>query len=203
MKKKQTLILVIMLLSFSFSGQAQTMFGNTALTLSKNVLSLGVNPVYAADLNNADLTYVPEPDDLAYFFHLGYGINYSNDIGINIGKAWGEMYYGIDFENVFINAGKFYVSGTLGGHYWHRAGADVDLIASLKLNDFYLTSGIDIDIEPYTRDDGTTDFYLPAYVPVELEFNPSSKYAVNFELNIAVNEPAFTTIGAGINFYFK
>ncbi len=200
---KRALFVFLISVFISFSGQAQTMFGNTALTLSKNVLSIGVNPVYATDLNNFDPTFVPAPEQLAYFFHLGYGITYSSDIGINVGNAWGQMYYGFDFENAFVNADKIYISGTIGAHYWHRFGADADLIASLKLNDFYLTSGIDIDIEPYTETDGQIVLYLPAYVPVELEFNPSNKYALNFEINIAVNEPAFTTVGAGINFYFK
>ncbi len=200
---KKIVLALFLITALSLSGQAQTMFGNTALTLKKNVLSLGINPVYAIDLNNFDPAYAPGPEDFAYFFHLGYGTTQSSDIGINIGKAWGQMYYGFDFENAFVNSGKIYISGTIGGHYWHRAGADANLIASLKLNDFYLTSGIDIDIEPYKQSDGQIVIYLPAYVPVELEFNPSSKYALNFELNIAINQPAFSTIGAGINFYFK
>ncbi|NOZ35895.1 MAG: hypothetical protein GXO80_11430 [Chlorobi bacterium] len=200
---KKILLFLSVFILISFSAQAQTMFGNTALTLSKHVVSLGVNPVYATDLNNFNPTYTPSPEQFAYFFHLGYGTTHSTDIGFNIGKAWGQMYYGFDFENSFVNAGKLYISGTIGGHYWHRAGGDVDLIASLKFNNFYLTSGIDVDIEPYKQADGQIVMYLPAYVPVELEFNPSSKYAVNFEVNIAVNQPAFTTVGAGINFYFK
>jgi len=200
---KRNLLILSVFLLFSFSGKAQTMFGNTALTLSKNVVSVGINPVYATDINNFNATYVPGPEQLAYFFHLGFGTTHSTDIGINIGKAWGQMYYGFDFENAFVNSGKIFISGTIGGHYWHRAGADLNLIASVKLNDFYLTSGIDVDVEPYKQADGQIVTYLPAYVPVELEFNPSSKYAVNFEVNIAVNQPAFTTVGVGINFYFK
>ena len=200
---KKIILSILFAVLISYSADAQTMFGNTALTLSKNVVSLGINPVYATDLNNFNPTYVPGPEQFAYFFHLGYGTTHSSDIGINIGKAWGRMYYGFDYENAFVNSGKIYISGTIGGHYWHRAGADADLIASVKLNDFYLTSGIDVDIEPYKQSNGQVVIYLPAYVPVELEFNPSNKYAVNFEVNIAVNQPAFTTVGAGINFYFK
>jgi hypothetical protein len=102
-----------------------------------------------------------------------------------------------------VSSGKFFMSGTLGGHYWNRAGADVDLIVSLKISDFYLTSGIDLDVEPYKELDGKVVLYLPAYVPVELEYNPTSRFAFTFEADIAVNSPAFTTIGAGVNFYFK
>jgi len=40
-------------------------------------------------------------------------------------------------------------------------------------------------------------------VPVTFEFNPNSKMALTLEANIAINSPAFTTVGAGINFYFK
>jgi hypothetical protein len=200
---KKTLLIFTILYLISFSGKAQTMFGNTALTLSKNVVSLGVNPVYATDLNDFDPTYVPGPRQFAYFFHLGYGTSHFTDIGINVGKAWGKMYYGFDYENELINSGKIHISGTIGGHYWHRAGADIDLIASVKLSDFYLTGGIDVDLEPYKQADGQMVMYMPAYVPVELEFNPSPKYALNIEVNIAVNTPAFTTVGAGINFYFK
>jgi hypothetical protein len=198
------IILLIAIVSIGiFTGNAQTMFGNTALTLSKNVVSLGVNGMYATDINNIPLTYAPSPESLAYFFHLGYGMTSSSDIGINIGKAWGKMYYGFDLEKNLVSSGKFFLSGTIGGHYWNRAGADFDLIASLKISDFYLTSGIDLDAEPYKQTDGTVIVYLPAYVPVELEWNPSSKVALTIEADIAVNAPAFTTIGAGVNFYFK
>ncbi len=200
--KKIILLIAILSLTATF-GKAQTMFGNTALTLKKKVFSIGVNPVYAVDENNFDPAFVPTPQQLAYFFHLGYGTTHSTDIGVNIGKAWGKMYYGFDFETALINSGKIFISGTLGGHYWHRAGADVNLIASVKFSDFYLTSGIDADIEPYKKSNGQVVVYIPAYVPVELEFNPSPKFAVNLEVNIAVNKPAFTTVGAGINFYFK
>lgn len=196
--KKITLTIIIAMFLFAGKSEAQTMFGNTALTLNNGVFSLGVNA--ASTVQNSTLLAT---GSLAYFFHLGYGTSRTTDFGINIGKAWGTMYYGIDFEKSLVKNGDFYISGTLGGHYWGSAGADADLIASVKINDFYLTSGIDVDINPIKQSDGTVIIYVPAYVPVTFEFNPSNKMALTLEANIAINSPAFTTVGAGINFYFK
>jgi hypothetical protein len=200
---KRILLLIITIFFMVSNGKSQTMFGNTALTLKKNVVSIGVNAMYATDINHVILTYAPSPESVAYFFHLGYGMTKTSDIGLNIGNAWGKIYYGFDLEKNFVSSGKFFMSGSLGGHYWNRAGADIDIIASLKISDFYLTSGFDIDLEPYKHSDGTVVLYLPAYVPVELEFNPTSRMAFSLEVDIAVNSPAFTTVGAGVNFYFK
>lgn len=196
--KKIPVAIIVVLFFFAEKSQAQTMFGNTAQTLRNGVFSLGVN--VASKTTKPLFTPV---GSLGYFFHLGYGTSSTTDFGLNVGKAWGKMYYGLDFEKSLVNNGDFYISGTLGGHYWNRVGADADLIASVKINDFYLTSGIDIDVEPVKAADGAITIFFPAYIPVTFEFNPNHKMALTLEANIAVNSQAFTTVGAGINFYFK
>ncbi|NPA44126.1 MAG: hypothetical protein GXO49_01190 [Chlorobi bacterium] len=201
--KKTTIFLISILFLFAGKLQAQTMFGNTALTLSKGVVSLGVNADYATEIDLLSTSIVAPPEDIAYFFHLGYGTSRSTDIGINIGKAWGTMYYGLDFEKNLLKEGNLSISGTIGGHYWDNVGADADIIASVKIEDFYLTTGFDVDANINELYDGTLELYFPAYIPVELEFNPNSKMALTFEANIAVNNRAFTTVGAGVNFYFN
>ena len=202
MKKILTLFVIVF---FLFAGkiQAQTMFGNTALTLNKGVVSLGVNADYATHINLLSTSVVALPQDLAYFFHFGYGTSSSTDMGINIGKAWGKMYYGVDFEKSLVKKGNLHVSGTLGGHYWNYAGADANIIASVKINDVYLTSGLDVDADIRKMSDGSLVLYFPAYVPVVLEFNPNNKMALTLEASVAINNRAFTTVGAGVNFYFK
>jgi len=201
--KKITLIIITTLFLFAGKSQAQTMFGNTALTLNKGVVSLGVNADYATNLNLLTNSVVVLPENLAYFFHFGYGTSSSTDMGVNIGKAWGKMYYGVDFEKSLVKKGNLHVSGTLGGHYWNYAGADADIIASVKINDFYLTSGLDLDADIRKMSDGSLVLYFPTYVPVVLEFNPNNKMALTLEASIAINNRAFTTVGAGVNFYFK
>jgi len=110
--KKIILTIITVVFLFANQSQAQTMFGNTAQTLSNGVFSLGVNAASHANSQTLMAT-----GTLAYFFHLGYGTSSTTDFGINVGKAWGTMYYGVDFEKNLVKNGNFYISGTIGGHY--------------------------------------------------------------------------------------
>jgi len=188
MKKK--LLTIILLVGFAYSSQAQVLF-STAQTLKKGGWSIGLNPVYADNSG----------EDFALFFHGGYGLSGSSDLGLKLGYGWGDPYVGLDFEKTLL-AGKPSLSLFGGAHYWHDFGLDVGTKITFPIGNVRITTGLDLDVNFGEDANNDLEIYTPLWLPISLEIYLKKQFSLVFEGNIKLTDHAFTTVGGGINIYF-
>ena len=178
-------LLIILLLLVTLNLNAQV-FG-TAQTLKNGKWSLGVNPVMY-DLGD---------DEMGIFGHLGLGLKPGMDLGFKLGLGLlDETYFGLDLEWALRRQSPF-ISISAGGHYWGDAGIDGTFNLTFPVGrqvDLY--TGLDMDV---VFAEGNTP--IPLWIPIGIDVMLQRKMSLLIEIEIDVNDDAFTIFGAGVNFY--
>ncbi len=172
------------LICFLFIASTFGQVFNTAGTLKKGKVSLGLNPAYYND-------------DLGFFIHGNFGVLSGIDFSGRFGFVNGNNYLGGDLEWKIISK-KPSLSLTTGVHYVNDIGLDCSLNISTPIKkgiDVY--SGVDSDIE------FTDDPYMLLWIPLGVDLRIKSKLSFIFEAEIPVSDNAFAIIDGGIVFYFN
>lgn len=178
--KRILFVFICLLITATTFGQVF----NTASTMKKGKLSLGLNPAYYND-------------NLGLFVHGNAGIISGIDLSIKYGLLDGSDYFGTDLEWGLIQK-KLSVSLTTGVHYINDIGLDVSLNISTALKrDVHFYSGIDTDLEL------ANDIDMLLWIPIGVDLRIKSKLSFILEAEIPVNDPAFAIIDGGIVFYFN
>lgn len=160
---------------------------NTATTLSKGKINLGLNP--ALYLNSGN-------NEFGFYFRGGYGLGRGMDINASLGFMEGNMYIGGDFELLLL-AGKPSISLTGGFHHYVDPALDITFNLSFPVStqaDLYL--GMDMDV--YFNDGNS----MPVWLFVGAEIGIRRGITIPIELGIGANDSAPTIISGGVNFYF-
>jgi len=156
---------------------------NTATTLKKQTLSLGIEPVIVAEGNN----------DLRLFGHIGYGLKKGIDLSAKVGFLNGYKYLGADVE--FALGKHFSASG--GIHSASDFGLDGTFLGTINpAKNVAIYSGIDADIQ------FADELQIPIWIPIGVEVFIKKKVAFILEGSIGVYDNAWNMIGGGINYYF-
>jgi opacity protein-like surface antigen len=187
---KKIVIIFVLFFGVLSTSQAQVLF-NTAQSLQKGNWSIGINPVYA-DYGDGDF---------ALFFHGGYGLGNSSDIGLKLGFGWNEAYVGLDYEKTLLS-GKPSVSLFGGAHYWHDFGLDLGSTVTFPIGNVNISTGLDLDIVFGKDVNDDLELRAPLWLPISLEVYLQKHLSLVFEGNIKLTHSAFTTVGGGINIYF-
>lgn len=159
----------------------------TGQTLRKGSMSIGLNPA---------LYQFDGKDDLYFFLHGGYGLRRGLDLGVKLGLLGDETYIGADLE---FNLHKKYpfISFSTGVHHFFDVGLDETLNFTYPIGkglDLY--SGFDMDIE-FVESEATT----PMWFFIGFEINVKRRMDLLFEVEIDVNNEAWSIISGGLNFY--
>ncbi|MCF6242040.1 MAG: hypothetical protein L3J74_11925 [Bacteroidales bacterium] len=187
---KKIVLTIVLFAAVSITTNAQILFG-TAQTLKNGAFSIGIEPVWA-DYGGGDF---------AMFFHGGYGLGNSSDLGLKLGFGWSGTYVGLDYEKMFIS-GKPAVSGHIGAHYWNDFGLDFGAIVTFPIQALKLTTGLDMDLNFGEDANNDLELYAPVWLPISMEYYIKKNFSIVFEGNIKLTRTAFTTVGGGINVYF-
>ena len=185
---KKIIFILVFFTGISVATNAQILF-SSGQTLQKGAFSVGINPAYT------------EGSEFALFFHGGYGIGKSADLGLKMGFGWGNPYVGLDFEKSFLK-GKTSLSVFAGGHYWHNFGLDLGTIFTFKLKNIYLSTGLDMDINFGKDANDDLDISIPLWLPIEVEFYLQKHLSLIFEADIPLTRPAYTIVSGGLSIYF-
>jgi len=173
------------------TSQAQVLF-NGAQTLKKGGWSLGLNPVIATEGN----------DNFALFFHGGYGLGNSSDLGLKLGFGWNnEAFVGLDYEKTLLAGGPS-VSLFGGAHYFHYFGLDMGALVTFSISNVRITTGLDLDLVFGEDAQGDTELWAPLWLPLSLEVYLKKHLSLVFEGNVKLTDQAWTTVGGGVNIYF-
>jgi len=187
---KKIILALFLFFGIFNSNQAQVLFSG-AQTLKGGAWNIGINPVYA-DYSDGEF---------ALFFHGGYGLSNSSDLGLKLGFGWGDPYIGIDYERTVLS-GKPSVSVFGGLHFWNDFGLDLGSKVTFPIGNVRITTGLDLDINFGEDANNDLDLYAPLWLPISLEVFLKKQLSLVFEGNIKLTNTAFTTVGGGINIYF-
>ncbi len=156
---------------------------NTAKTLKKGTVALGINPVFMGS-------------DFGIYLHGGIGLKQGLDLGGKVGLGLGGNYFGADLEWA-LTGNKPYVSFSAGGHIQGDFGIDGTLNITFPLaKNVYLFSGADMDINF-----GNT-IGFPLWIPIGLEVGIRKQMNIILEGDIGVLDNAGSMFGGGLNLYF-
>ena len=174
---------------FIFSANAQVF--NTAQTLRKGKASIAVNPAIMD--NGGD-------NEFGVFFNGGYGISPGLDLGAKIGVGFNETYFGFDFEYILRGVSP-YISVAGGAHMWGDPGLDGTLNFSFPLNrQLSIYSGLDLDIN-FVEVADEKETFTPFWWFIGTEVAIKKKMTLLFEVDIALNDDAYSIFNFGLNFY--
>ncbi len=187
---KRIVLSLVLFFGVVISNQAQVLF-STAQTLKGGAWNIGINPVFADNSGG----------DFAMFFHGGYGLSNSSDLGLKLGFGWRDPYVGLDYERTVL-AGKPSVSVFGGMHYWNDFGLDLGSKVTFPIGNVRITSGLDLDIDFGQDTNNDLKIYAPLWLPISIEVYLKKQLSLVFEGNIKLTSTAFTTVGGGINIYF-
>ncbi len=178
--------IIIILFLFLFSVNAQVF--NTASTLKSGKANLGINP---AVLN----------EDFGLFLHGGYGISPGLDLGLKLGLAYPETYFGADIEWV-LRGGSPYISVSAGGHSFGDVGLDGTLNFTFPINrQVNIYSGLDMDLN-FVKVHDETETRLPFWLFFGTEIGFRTNMTIIIEVELGLNDDAYSIFGGGMNFYF-
>ena len=181
MKKLFVIASVVLLTSASY---AQVF--NTATTLGRGKMAIGVNPAIATGNGNSEFMLIG---------HFGYGLGGGLDIDGQVGfNYFNETMIGADIEWTLKSGGPaFSIAGGL-----HLAGdlaLDGTMNLSFPLGAPTLYAGLDLDV---IMVDGNP---MPVWAVVGLEFGVARRVTILAEGAIGVNDEATTIVSFGFNFY--
>jgi hypothetical protein len=183
MKSKMTAVLFMLLMSPVLYSQVL----ENALTLRTGKMNLGA---FLTDYAN---------DDLGLFVNGGYGLGPGYDLGMQLGVGYSETYFGADVEWL-LKAGKPAISVAAGAHVFGDLGLDGTLNFSFPLSrqvDLY--TGLDMDIN-FVKTGNGRDTQVPLWLFVGTEIGLRSNINLLFELELDINDDAWSIFSAGINF---
>lgn len=176
------ILIVFLALVVSLSATSQVF--NTGQTLKPKQFSLGIEP---AVLINGNANFI-------FFLHGGVGITKGVDFGLTLGVLGASNYFGADVEFAI---GK-HLSVAAGAHNFGVFGIDGTLNATFPIRkDVRIFTGLDTDINFPAN-----DTQLLLWLPIGVEIGMRSNMSFIFEAEIGLNNPAYSLIGGGLNFYF-
>lgn len=127
------------------------------------------------------------------FMHGGVGLTRGVDFNLSFGTFSHNNYLG---ANVGFGIGQ-YLSASFGAHHFDVFGLDGSLLANYPLrSDIRLFIGGDMHMNLYDQ-----KAHLLVWLPVGIEIGLKKNISFVFETSIGLSKPAYSLIGAGINFY--
>jgi len=180
---KKVIILFLLLISTALFAQVLENAG----TLPTGKANLGV---FLVDYAN---------DDLGLFVNGGYGLGPGYDLGMQLGVGYSETYFGADVEWL-LKAGKPAISVAAGAHVFNDLGLDGTLNFTFPINrQIDLYTGLDMDIN-FVKVGERKDTQVPFWLFLGTEVGLRSDINLLFELELDLNDDAWSIFSAGINF---
>jgi len=178
MKKVITVVICLFFMTYIF-GQVF----NTATTMKKGKIALGLNPAYYSD-------------NLGLFLHGNLGIVSGVDLAVKYGFLDGSDYIGADLEWALLKS-KPDISLTTGAHVTNDFALDLSANLSFPVKGgITLYTGVDTDL--CFNNDIDLLFWIPAGIDIKIR----KQLSLLLEGEIPVNDPAFPIIDGGVMFYF-
>jgi hypothetical protein len=160
---------------------------NTATTLGPGKFSLGIAPVI----------FVEHDNDLGLYVNAGLGVAPSVDLGFKLRFDGNRSYVGGDVEFIVLG-GRPSISLATGVHAHHEAGIDGTFNLTFPLGRVAaLYGGLDADMDFY-RD----DIVFPCWGVFGFQVSIRRSLAVLMEVDIGLNEPAYSMLDFGLNVIF-
>ncbi|HKJ69032.1 MAG TPA: hypothetical protein VKA68_13820 [bacterium] len=186
---KTKLASLVMIVIFSVPCVLQAQVYGTGQTLRSGRASFGVEPVVYSYRNGNS--------DFYLFFHGGLGLTSGFDLGARLGVLGNRTYFGGDFE-WNLHSRNPAISLGVGVHSFHNVGLDGTVnISFASTRGLQMYSGLDMDVtftDPGTR--------TPIWLPVGFAFPFRQTVEMLLEVEVGLNDEAWTILGGGVNFYF-